>query len=98
MTSFKMTHAKNIEKPGRALAYSPDGTVLALGQRDGIFMILDAATLDVVKEFHHRKQNISDIKFDPFGRYVAVGSHENCVDLYSIQKEKRIGICRGPSR
>ena len=28
---------------------------------------------------------------------MAVGSHENCVDVYSINKRKRIGICRGAS-
>ena len=97
LEEYKMTLAKDFGKPGRCMTYSPDGTVLAAGQKDGTLLVLQAADLELIKEFKHRKQNISDMKFDPFGRFLAVASHENCVDVYSIQKQKRIGICRGAS-
>ena len=93
----KMTNAKNLGKAGRAVTFSPDGSIIVAGFLDGSVIILEANTLETVKEFQHRKQNISDVKFDPFGRFVAVGSHENFVDVYSIQKQKRIGICKGSS-
>ena len=92
-----MKNAKKLEKPGRAMAFSPDGTILCAGQKEGKFLVLESESLELIKEFDHRKQNISDIKFDPFGRFVGVASHDNFVDIYSIQKQKRIGICRGSS-
>lgn len=47
------------------MAYSPDGSTVAVGQNDGGFLILDSESLEKIVGFKDRKEEISDIKFSP---------------------------------
>ena len=55
--------------------------------RNGKWLVLDAETLQMVATPpHKRKERISCIKFSPDGRLVAVGSADNFIDVYAVQK------------
>ena len=55
----------SLSKPARCVAYSPDGSYLAVGLKDGCFVVLNTEDFSEVAAFQHRKQEISDIKFSP---------------------------------
>lgn len=65
LNKFLLTKAKTLAKAGRCVCYSPDGKFIAFGFNDGSFAVVNAASLDEVITFHHRKEEISDIKFSP---------------------------------
>ena len=68
---------KKLRKGGRAVAYSPDGSSVAVGQNDGGFLILDSESLEKIVGFKDRKESISDIKFSPGNSYFGA-------DCYSL--------------
>ena len=87
-----------LQGPGRCASYSPDGQFIAVGlgaggktkgkmstQHDGKWLVLESEDLNLVAQPpQKRSQRISDIKFSPDGRWVAVGCADNFIDIYSV--------------
>ena len=61
----RMINFRVLKQAARCVDFSPDGKFLAVGFRDGSFSVLNSDKLDDVKSFHHRKEEIADIKFSP---------------------------------
>ncbi|XP_028844275.1 echinoderm microtubule-associated protein-like 6 isoform X1 [Denticeps clupeoides] len=97
-SSHRMVAVRKLKKGGRCCAFSPDGKALAVGLNDGSFLVVNADTLEDLVSFHHRKDVISDVRFSQdAGKYLAVASHDNFVDIYNVLTSKRVGICKGAS-
>ena len=83
----------------RSVAWHPDGNSLAVGTIAGKVHVYELYSykgqyrLTCIKELDTRNEWISDLKYSPCtpddpsgGRYLAVGSHENAVDIYDTKK------------
>jgi microtubule-associated protein-like 6 len=81
----------------RCVGVIPDGSMLAVGFKDGSFKVLDTNSWNVRINKKDRKEEISDIKYSPNGKMLAVGSHDNFIDIYSVPDYRRISSCRGHS-
>lgn len=74
--------------------------MLAIGLNSGEFLVINANTLKLVVRKRDRGKSILDIRFSPCGSMLAVGSDENCVDLYDVmgthsgQSYNKLGYCK----
>ncbi|XP_053730292.1 echinoderm microtubule-associated protein-like 6 isoform X1 [Synchiropus splendidus] len=84
----------NMEEAVRSLAFSVDGSQLALGMKDGSFTVLRVRDMTEVVHIKDRKEVIHEMKFSPDGAYLAVGSNDGLVDIYAVsQRYKKVGEC-----
>ncbi|XP_061915415.1 echinoderm microtubule-associated protein-like 6 isoform X1 [Entelurus aequoreus] len=84
----------NMEEAVRSVAFSVDGSQLALGMKDGSFTVLRVRDMTEVVHIQDRKEVIHEMKFSPDGAYLAVGSNDGMVDVYAVsQRYKKVGEC-----
>uniref|UniRef100_A0A6Q2YHA2 EMAP like 5 n=1 Tax=Esox lucius TaxID=8010 RepID=A0A6Q2YHA2_ESOLU len=93
----KMLNKVNLGHPARTVAYSPEGDMVAIGMKNGEFIILLVTSLKIWGKKRDQRSPIQDIRFSPDSRYLAVGSSESAVDFYDLTlgpQLNRINCCR----
>ncbi|KAE8289853.1 Echinoderm microtubule-associated protein-like 5 [Larimichthys crocea] len=93
----KMLNKVNLGHPARTINYSPEGDMVAIGMKNGEFIILLVASLKIWGKKRDRRSPIQDIRFSPNSRFLAVGSTESAVDFYDLTlgpQLNRINCCR----
>ncbi|KAK7903892.1 hypothetical protein WMY93_016499 [Mugilogobius chulae] len=93
----KMLNKVNLGHPAQTISYSPEGDMVAIGMKNGEFIILLVASLKIWGKKRDRRSPIQDIRFSPNSRYLAVGSNESAVDFYDLSlgpQLNRINSCR----
>lgn len=80
-----------------AIDWSPDGTLIAVGDRNGTCLLLDANTLEVKHTYNGKFANkkdawIEDIKFSPTGQHIAYGNHGGLspLEIVEVTAQKKL--------
>mmetsp|Transcript_7472 Transcript_7472/g.24809 ORF Transcript_7472/g.24809 Transcript_7472/m.24809 type:complete len:915 (+) Transcript_7472:548-3292(+) len=82
----------------RSAAFSPDGTLLAAGCKNGGVHVVDAETLQPLHWVKTFETAVDDIRFCPNSRFLAAASHDTFIDIFSVDEDfARIGRCSGHS-
>eukprot|EP00062_Callorhinchus_milii_P008040 gi/632950300/ref/XP_007890639.1/ PREDICTED: echinoderm microtubule-associated protein-like 4 isoform X5 [Callorhinchus milii] len=93
--------SKILDEPGHCADFHPSGVVVAIGTHTGRWFVLDAETKDLVSIHTDGNEQLSVMRYSPGGDYLAVGSHDNFVYIYTVsengRKYSRQGKCTGHS-
>ncbi|XP_041941967.1 echinoderm microtubule-associated protein-like 5 [Alosa sapidissima] len=93
----KMLNKVNLGHAVRTVSYSPEGDMVAIGMKNGEFIILLVSSLKIWGKKRDRRSTIQDIRFSPDSHYLAVGSSERAVDVYDLRlgpQLTRVNSCR----
>ncbi|TPX51863.1 hypothetical protein SeMB42_g00535 [Synchytrium endobioticum] len=92
----KMTAITDLPGRLRAVAYSPDGTIIAVGNDSGGLYLLHTDDLSQAWTHPHREPGIETMRFSPSGQYLAVGTRGCAVDVYDVRaRMHRVARCTG---
>ncbi|KAK3274354.1 hypothetical protein CYMTET_17458, partial [Cymbomonas tetramitiformis] len=67
---------------GRSVCFSREGSHMAIGGKKGRVRIVASTTLQPLALFKFVDSTIPVMKYSPNNQYLAVGSHDLCIDVY----------------
>ena len=80
------------------VAFSPDGTLLALGTYQGSVELWDVSTSTKIATFEGHTSNVTSVVFSPDGTTFASGSGDNTVKLWDVATRRNIATLEGHTR
>ncbi|XP_072736914.1 echinoderm microtubule-associated protein-like 3 isoform X1 [Ciconia boyciana] len=90
-----------LEDTGLCADFHPGGQVVAVGLLMGRWLVLDTATQQTLAGGSDGNEQLSVVRFSPDGSFLAIGSHDNFIYIYSVteggRKYTRFGRCTGHS-
>lgn len=69
------------------LEFSPNGKYISLGYKNGQVTVLDAKSFAIKAVRRDRKKEISEIRFSPNTKVMAVGAQDSMIYLYNVEKK-----------
>ncbi|XP_072840334.2 echinoderm microtubule-associated protein-like 3 isoform X1 [Pogona vitticeps] len=89
-----------LEETGLCADFHPSGNVVAVGLTTGGWVVLDTEGRHVFSCSGGSEQ-LSVVRYSPDGDFLAIGSHDNFIYIYSVEecghKYTRLGRCTGHS-
>ncbi|XP_041842455.1 echinoderm microtubule-associated protein-like 3 isoform X1 [Melanotaenia boesemani] len=97
----KLDWCISLEEYGLCADFCPSGSVVSVGLSTGRWVVLDLLTKEVVSESTDGNEQLSVMRYSPDGSFLAVGSHDNFIYIYSVtesgRRYTRFGKCNGHS-
>ncbi|XP_007943077.1 echinoderm microtubule-associated protein-like 3 [Orycteropus afer afer] len=91
----------DLKETGLCADFHPSGAVVAVGLNTGRWLVLDTETREIMSDITDGNEQLSVVRYSPDGMYLAIGSHDNMIYIYSISsdgaKSSRFGRCVGHS-
>jgi outer membrane protein assembly factor BamD (BamD/ComL family)/uncharacterized protein YjiK len=81
-----------------SVAYSPDGTTLASGSRDGTVIVWDAVTGERLRTLKGHTYGANSVAFSPDGTTLASGANDNTVIVWDVETGERLRTLEGHAR
>ncbi|KAJ0396700.1 hypothetical protein ATCC90586_008195 [Pythium insidiosum] len=81
----------------RAAAFSSDGSHVAVGLFDGQVVVLSETLDAVVASWRCSAKAIAVLRYDPDGRFLVIGAHDQTIHVVDAHSYKPLGVCRGHS-
>ncbi|XP_060711773.1 echinoderm microtubule-associated protein-like 2 isoform X2 [Hemiscyllium ocellatum] len=93
--------SKTLEETGLCADFHCSGTMVAVGLQTGRWVVLDCETQNLVSSTVDGNEQLSVVRYSPDGNFLAIGSHDNYIYLYTVsengRKYNRFGRCMGHS-
>ncbi|XP_064143987.1 echinoderm microtubule-associated protein-like 3 isoform X1 [Loxodonta africana] len=91
----------DLKETGLCADFHPSGAVVAVGLNTGRWLVLDTETREIMSDITDGNEQLSVVRYSPDGMYLAIGSHDNMIYIYSVSsdgaKSSRFGRCVGHS-
>ncbi|XP_023684067.2 echinoderm microtubule-associated protein-like 1 isoform X5 [Paramormyrops kingsleyae] len=92
---------KTMEDAAQSAGFHPSREVVAIGTQTGRWLVLDTETKDLVTVHTDGNEQLSVMRYSPDGNFLAIGSHDNYIYIYTVtengRKYSRVGKCSGHS-
>lgn len=76
----------------RGLAFSPDGTQLAVGGYARTIDLVEVSTGSVIMSFEGHEDWIRDLDFSPDGQFLASGADDHTVRIWDVSRGEQVGM------
>ncbi|XP_070622263.1 echinoderm microtubule-associated protein-like 3 isoform X1 [Erythrolamprus reginae] len=94
-----MAWSLTIEETGLCADFHPSGKVVTVGLSTGRWLVLDTDTRQVLSSYTDGNEQLSAVRYSPDGEFLAIGSHDNFIYIYSVEEKEhkytRFGRCSG---
>uniref|UniRef100_A0AAY4AF84 HELP domain-containing protein n=1 Tax=Denticeps clupeoides TaxID=299321 RepID=A0AAY4AF84_9TELE len=96
-----MDWSTTLEESGLCADFCPNGAVVSVGLNTGRWVVMDLQTRQIVSDLTDGNEQLSVMRYSPDGSFLAVGSHDNFIYIYSVtesgRRYTRFGKCTGHS-
>ncbi|XP_071657661.1 echinoderm microtubule-associated protein-like 3 isoform X2 [Patagioenas fasciata] len=100
-TEHTLEWSMDLGDTGLCADFHPGGQVVAVGLMTGRWLALDTTTHHPLAGGSDGNEQLSVVRFSPDGSFLAIGSHDNFIYIYSVteggRKFTRFGRCVGHS-